>query len=161
MHNILMLTPYLPYPPVSGGRSRTFNLIKRLVRDYQITLLCFARPEERAFDLAPLLELCEVVIIDRASSPGALRAAVLSATSIRPITMRLYASPNFRETLRRLLRVRLFDLVHVESFYMMQNLPHDYCGCSVSRLTIALSTAGRVKRIRSYCTLRQRSIISR
>ncbi|MCC7206052.1 MAG: glycosyltransferase [Anaerolineae bacterium] len=125
MHNILMLTPYLPYPPVSGGRSRTFNLIKRLVRDYRITLLCFARPEERAFDLTPLQELCEVVVIDRASSPGALRAAVLSATSIRPITMRLYTSPAFRDALRRLMRVRLFDLVHVESFYMMQNVPRD------------------------------------
>ena len=31
--NILMLTPYLPYPPVSGGRTRTYNLIKRLRRD--------------------------------------------------------------------------------------------------------------------------------
>ena len=53
-NRILMLTPYLPYPPVSGGRSRTYNLVKRLHRDFEITILCFGRPEEQAFDLKPL-----------------------------------------------------------------------------------------------------------
>jgi sugar transferase (PEP-CTERM/EpsH1 system associated) len=125
MHNILMLTPYLPYPPVSGGRSRTYNLIRRLTRDYHITVVCFGRPEEQRFELAPLRELCELIVINRAPSPGTLKAALLSLTSIRPITMRLYTTREFREAIRRLLRVRLFDLVHVESFYMLQNVPHD------------------------------------
>ena len=118
-----MLTPYLPYPPVSGGRSRTYNLLKRLARDFAITLVCFGRPEERTFDLAPLQALCDLVVINRPSSPSKLRAALLSLTAIKPITMRLYTSTEFRETIQRLLRVRLFDLIHVESFYMLQNLP--------------------------------------
>jgi sugar transferase (PEP-CTERM/EpsH1 system associated) len=125
MHSILMLTPYLPYPPVSGGRSRTYNLVKRLVRDFHITLVCFGRPEEQAFDLTPLRELCEVIVVDRAPSPGAAKAALLSLTSIRPITMRLYTSPQFRETVHTLLDERRYDLIHVESFYMVQNLPRD------------------------------------
>lgn len=125
MHNVLMLTPYLPYPPISGGRSRTYNLVKRLAQDFQITIVCFGRPDEKNFDLRPLQELCELVVVDRAPSPGLLRAALLSVTSPRPITMRLYSSPEFRETIKRLLRVRLFDLIHVESFYMLQNLPHE------------------------------------
>ena len=88
MHNILMLTPYLPYPPVSGGRSRTYNLVKRLVRDFQITIVCFGRPEERAFDLKPIRDLCELIVIDRAPSPSPLKAALLSLTSPKPLTMR-------------------------------------------------------------------------
>ena len=24
---VLIVTPYLPYPPTSGGRSRTYNLV--------------------------------------------------------------------------------------------------------------------------------------
>lgn len=123
MQRILMLTPYLPYPPVSGGRSRTFNLVKVLSRQYQITLICFGRPEEKQFDLEPLKAYCELMVVDRASSPSTAKAALLSLTSIRPITMRLYTSQEFRDLIRRLLRVRLFDLIHVESFYMMQNLP--------------------------------------
>ncbi len=123
--NILMLTPYLPYPPVSGGRTRTYNLVKHLSRYYGITLVCYGRPEEKSFDITPLRDLCETFVIDRASSPGTAQAALLSLTSIRPITMRLYSSPEFRKTVRTLLSERRFDLVHLESFYMMQNLPDE------------------------------------
>ncbi len=122
---ILMLTPYLPYPPVSGGRTRTYELIKRLRSDYTITLVCFGRPEEQALDWSPLRDLCEVMVVDRAPSPGTIRAALLSLTSIRPVTMRLYASTAMREKLRQLLHTRTFGVVHVESFYMVQNLPAD------------------------------------
>src|SRR5436853_5755551 len=117
MYKILMLTPYLPYPPVSGGRARTYNLIKHLIRDFEITLVCFGRPEEKAFDLTPLRDLCETTVIDRASSPGTIRAAMLSVTSIQPITMRLYRSQAFRETVQHLLMEHKYDLIHVESFY--------------------------------------------
>jgi len=118
-----MLTPYLPYPPVSGGRTRTFELLKRLVVDYTITLVCFGRPEEQQFDLAPLRDLCETIVIDRVSSPGTLRAAWLSLTSPSPITMRLYRSSAMRSTLADLIRTRHFALIHAESFYMLSNLP--------------------------------------
>src|SRR5664279_6155815 len=112
MQKILMLTPYLPYPPVSGGRVRSYNLIKRLARDYDITLVCFGRPEEQAFDIGPLRDLCKVIVIDRAPSPSTAKAALLSLTSVKPITMRLYSSPALRETLQRLIKERAYDLIH-------------------------------------------------
>ncbi|MBX3085276.1 MAG: glycosyltransferase [Anaerolineae bacterium] len=123
--NILMLTPYLPYPPISGGRTRTYNLIKRLRRDANITLVCFGRPEEQSFDLTPLRELCETHVISRPSSPSTAKAAILSLTSVKPITMRLYTTPEMRSTLASLMAERRFDVIHVESFYMLQNLPPD------------------------------------
>jgi glycosyltransferase involved in cell wall biosynthesis len=123
--NILMLTPYLPYPPISGGRTRTYNLIKRLRRDVNITLVCFGRPEEQTFDLAPLRELCETYVIDRPSSPSTAKAAILSLTSLKPITMRLYTTPEMRSKLASLLAERRYDVIHIESFYMLQNLPPD------------------------------------
>ncbi len=121
--HILMLTPYLPYPPTSGGRSRTYNLVKHLQNDYAITLVCFGRPEERAFDLSPLQDLCELIVVERAPSPSTLKAAVLSLTSSRPVTMRLYHTPEMRRTIARVLAEEPIDLIHVESFYMLQNLP--------------------------------------
>ena len=121
--SILMLTPYLPYPPVSGGRTRTYELVKRLRANYQITIVCFGRPEERAFDLTALRDIGEVIVIDRESSPGTIRAATLSLTSLRPIIMRLYSTPAMREMLAKLLRERPYTAIHVESFYMLQNLP--------------------------------------
>jgi len=122
---VLMLTPYLPYPPTSGGRSRTYNLVKHLCRDYDITLVCFARPEETPPDLAPLHELCELIVVPRPSSPSTLKAALLSATSLKPVTMRLYHTRAMEQTVRRVLSEQRIDLIHVESFYMLPNLPPD------------------------------------
>src|SRR5512134_52672 len=96
--HILMLTPYLPYPPNSGGRSRTYNLVKHLQQDYRITLVCFGRPEEQAFDLSPMRALCDLIVVDRAPSPGTLKVALLSFTSPRPVTMRLYHTPEMVRT---------------------------------------------------------------
>ncbi len=123
MPNILMLTPYLPYPPVSGGRVRTYSLVKRLSREHNITVVCFGRPEEQDFDLEPMRKYCELVVVDRPSSPSTFKAARMTLTGIKPITMRLYTTQKFRETITRLLSERQFDVIHVESFYMMQNIP--------------------------------------
>lgn len=120
-----MLTPYLPYPPVSGGRSRTYNLVKHLREDYAITLVCFGRPEETALDYAPLASLCELVVVDRDPSPGTWQAAILSLTTPKPITMRLYSNAAMRAAVKTVLDERGTSVVHVESFYMMQNLPED------------------------------------
>ncbi len=122
---ILMLTPYLPYPPLSGGRSRTYNIVRRLCGEFHFTLVCFGRPEEQTFDLAPMRALCDLIVIDRDPSPGTLKAALLSLTSAKPITMRLYTNPAMRAQLAKLCREIAFDAVHVESFYMVQNLPDD------------------------------------
>ena len=121
--HVLTLTPYLPYPPNSGGRSRTYNLIKHLQRDFHITLVCYARPEERQFDISPLRTLCDVHMVERASSPSTLKAALLSLTSPKPITMRLYHTPQMERTVAAFLAQHAVDLIHVESFYMMPNLP--------------------------------------
>ncbi len=126
MSNVLMITPYLPYPPVSGGRMRTYSLVKRLAQQYQITLVCFGRPEERQFDLSPMREFCELIIVERDPSPSTAQAALMTLTSVKPITMRLYGTVAMRQTLARLLQERQFDVIHVESFYMLQNLPQNH-----------------------------------
>jgi polysaccharide biosynthesis protein PslH len=120
-----MITPYLPYPPVSGGRMRTYNLIKHLRDEYDITLVCFGRPEETAFEIEPLRQMCDVNIVERPSSPGTLQAALLSLTSLAPVTMRLYDTEAMKQTICRVLRICPPDVIHVESFYMLQNLPAD------------------------------------
>ena len=120
-----MITPYLPYPPFSGGRMRTYNLLKFLRDDCDVTLICFGRPEEMAHDYTPLGDLCDYRVIERAESPGAARAAVMSLTSPRPVTMRLYGGDAMRSAIAECVNDRDFDVIHVESFYMMQNLPQD------------------------------------
>jgi glycosyltransferase involved in cell wall biosynthesis len=125
MAKILMLTPYLPFPPVSGGRSRTYNLLRELHGRFSVTLVCFGRPEERAYDTGPLGELCELVVVERPSSPSLRRVAWLSSTSVRPVITRLYGSRAFRAAVLGVLARGGYEAIHVESFYMLQNVPDD------------------------------------
>jgi glycosyltransferase involved in cell wall biosynthesis len=72
-----------------------------------------------------LAEFCEYHIVDRQSSPGMLQAALLSLTSAQPIMMRLYTNAAMKQTLPSLLNDHPADVIHVESFYMVQNLSND------------------------------------
>lgn len=121
--HLLMLTPYLPYPPISGGRMRTYNLLKQLATDYDITLVCFGRPDEMAYDITPLGEFCEYHVVERPPSPSTVKAALMSLSSPRAITMRLYGTDAMRDKLTAILSAKPADMIHVESFYMLQNLP--------------------------------------
>ena len=43
---ILMLTPYLPYPLLSGGQIRSYNLLKNLAKKHQITLVALIKHDD-------------------------------------------------------------------------------------------------------------------
>ncbi|MDX2075871.1 MAG: glycosyltransferase family 4 protein [bacterium] len=121
--HLLMLTPYLPYPPVSGGRMRTYNLLKQLANDYDITLVCFGRPDEMVYDITPLGKFCDYHVVERPPSPSTKQAAIMSLTSPRAITMRLYGTDAMHQKIQALLTQKPADMIHVESFYMLQNVP--------------------------------------
>lgn len=123
--HLLMITPYLPYPPVSGGRMRTYYLLKHLRQDFDITLICYGRPEELALDITPLGTLCDYHVVERDGSPSTIQAALMSLTSPRSITMRLYDTPAMQAKIRAVLAQKPATIIHVESFYMLQNVPED------------------------------------
>ncbi len=43
---ILVLAPFIPYPLDSGGKIRVYHLIKNLIKDYEISLVCFGKKKE-------------------------------------------------------------------------------------------------------------------
>ena len=73
--NILYITPYLPYPPVSGGRLQTFLRIKKLKeRGHNIYLVAVA---ERGTDEEDVVELrkniTELVVVFARFNPDKIR----------------------------------------------------------------------------------------
>ena len=52
--HILFLSQCLPYPPYSGVTNRTFNILRQLAKEFDITLLAFSRsnhqPDEKSLD---------------------------------------------------------------------------------------------------------------
>jgi glycosyltransferase involved in cell wall biosynthesis len=58
--NILMLTQVLPYPPDSGPKVKTWNVIKYLALHHDVTLVSFVRGEQAA-EVAHLRQVCKAV----------------------------------------------------------------------------------------------------
>src|SRR3989344_6374716 len=82
---ILMLTPYLPYPPSSGGQIRSFNLIRELSKKHEITLCSLIKYEEEKKYVKKLQQYCDkVYIFKRAEKPWTLKNILKTGFSKYP-----------------------------------------------------------------------------
>jgi len=71
---ILMLTPYLPYPPSSGGQVRSYNLIKNLAKEHQITLFSLIKHKSELKYVKELEKFCpKVKVFKRSEKPWTLK----------------------------------------------------------------------------------------
>ena len=120
---ILVVSSFLPYPLFSGGHIRLYNLLKQLSRHHEITLVCEKRKHQTARDVEEVKKICkEVVTIDRKKqwSPE-----VVFQTAISPLPFLLsgHQLPEMKEKIQMLLEKNQYDLIHVETFYVFQNVP--------------------------------------
>lgn len=120
---ILMLTPYLPYPLYSGGQIRTYNLLKNLAKKHQITLVSFYRQDQELQYVKELEKYCYKVIPIKRRQTWGITNILLSGFSFYPFLVCTYISPEAKNAIQRELFTEQFDLIHVETFYLMPNLP--------------------------------------
>ncbi len=121
---ILMLTPYLPYPPASGGQIRTYNLLKHLSKSHQISLVClYKRHEERQF-AEKLKDYCaDIHLCKRPERPWQIPTILKSVFGKLPFLIVRNYSREAAETVRHLIATEHFDVIHAETFYVMPHIP--------------------------------------
>ncbi|MBI3485809.1 glycosyltransferase family 4 protein [Candidatus Daviesbacteria bacterium] len=122
---ILMLTPYLPFPLLTGGQTRSFNLIKRLSKlNHEITLFCLIKNQEEKKYVPELEKYCsEVKIFDRPIKPWTLTNILRTGFSFYPfLVVRNWASGE-KQAIQKKLKAEKFDLIHAETFYVMPHIP--------------------------------------
>lgn len=120
---ILMITPYLPYPLVSGGQIRTYNLLKNLSSKHKITLVSFIRePKEKQY-LKDLKPYCEEILVYQRRKAWSPLNIILAAITPYPFLVSIYLSLSLRNDISDLLANENFDLIHAETFYVMPNIP--------------------------------------
>ena len=120
---ILMLTPYLPYPPSSGGQVRSYNLIKQLYRKHEITLFSYIRDDgERRF-IKELRKYCKRVEVFKRRKAWSPLNVFLAGVSPYPFLVAIYLSGAFSKSVGRALGEEKYDLIHSETFYVMTNIP--------------------------------------
>lgn len=120
---ILLVSSFLPYPLFSGGHVRLFNIIKQLSKKNEITLVCEKRKHQTQKDIDEVKKLCkEVYVVERKKqwSPEVIFQTTISSLPFLLAGHRLSA---MTDVLEKLLKEKQFDVIHVETFYVMQNVP--------------------------------------
>lgn len=121
---ILMLTPYLPYPLLSGGQIRTYNLLKKLAGRHEVTLFALIKEDSERQYLPELEKYCKKVrLFKRSKRPFTLRNILHTAFSTYPFLVIRNHVPETTKAVKQELSQEHYDLIHAETFYMMPHIP--------------------------------------
>ncbi len=120
---ILMITPYLPFPLVSGGQIRTYNLLKNLAPKHQITLASFIRDSSEEKYLKQLEPYCHKVILFKRRKAWSPINILLAGITPYPFLVSIYFDIKVKMAIKSELQLENYDLIHAETFYVMPNIP--------------------------------------
>lgn len=121
---ILMLTPYLPFPLLSGGQIRSYNLLKQLQSHYDVTLFALIKEESESQYLGEIQKICHrVKVFKRSKKPFTLSNILKTGFSWYPFLVIRNHVPSMTKAIKEILKTEQFDLIHAETFYMMPHLP--------------------------------------
>lgn len=121
---ILMVTPYVPYPPASGGQIRTFNLLKYLSKRNYIVLVALYKKDSEKEYLSELKQYCdEVYLCKRPEKPWQMRTILKAIFTSQPFLIARNFSFEAQSIIKQLLKDENYDVIHSETFYVMPHLP--------------------------------------
>lgn len=118
---ILLLTQVLPYPPDSGPKVKTFNVIQYLARHHEVTLISFTRGDQTA-EAEHLRAFCKQVYcvpIERTLIADGL-ALLRSLATGQPWMIARDDRAAFRKMVRMACERENFDVVHADQLNMAQ-----------------------------------------
>lgn len=120
---ILMLTPYVPYPPASGGQIRTLNLLKYLSKNNEITLISLYKNDRDKQYIPALKNYCKhIILCKRPEKPWQLRTIWKALTSSDPFLIVRNYSNEAKKAVDTVLKNETFDVIHAETFYIMPHI---------------------------------------
>lgn len=122
---ILMLTPYLPYPLLTGGQTRSYNLIKRLSAiGHEITLFCLVKQSSERSYVSELEKYCKKVrVFNRSEKPWTVKNILKTGFSFYPFLVIRNWAKGEKKAIEEEIKEDKFDLIHAETFYVMPHIP--------------------------------------
>lgn len=118
---VLLLTQVLPYPPDSGPKAKTWNVLKFLAQHFEVTLVSFVRGDQSA-EVKHLEQYCSAVHTIPMER-GLLRdglALLPSLFSGQPWMMVRDDRAAMRQLVDRLAQETHFDIAHADQLNMAQ-----------------------------------------
>ena len=117
-----MVSSFLPYPLFSGGHIRLYNILKNISKNNQVTLICEKRDYQTDQDIKEVKKVCHKLITVPRKLQWTISNVLKSGFSLNPFLVTGHTNSFMREKISEELKQK-FDLIHVETFYVMQNLP--------------------------------------
>ena len=112
---ILVLTPYVPYPPSFGGSVRIYHLMRQLSRQHRLILLSYRESESGLGDTSGLDDICDDVrCIDRDVGGGKRMLQLKSLVSPHSFQYHVHHGAAMQQALDDVIRERDVDLILVE-----------------------------------------------
>ena len=113
---VLLVSAHFPFPPRSGVKMRNYQLLRQVARRHDVTLLCYAWPEDRD-GVGPLREELPVRIVERGERSRIARrwAQLRSLASVQPFAARLACARDMQRALDELCARESFDIVQLET----------------------------------------------
>ena len=118
---VLLLTQVLPYPPDSGPKVKTLNVLKYLAQHHEVTLVSFVRGDQSA-GVRQLQKYCRAVYtapMTRGAASDVL-AMARSLASGQPWMLVRDDRAAMRQLVDRLAAETQFDVVHADQLNMAQ-----------------------------------------
>lgn len=119
---ILFVSALMPYPLYSGGQVRVYNLLSRLAKKHELTLVTFLRSlDEKRWEKD--LSFCKNIITfyrGHAWQPGYVVRATIGT---KPLLLASYDHVDLRSEIAAELSTGGYDLVHIEPWYVWPSIP--------------------------------------
>jgi sugar transferase (PEP-CTERM/EpsH1 system associated) len=116
--NILLLSPYPPYPPHGGGTMRIYQLLRGLAQHHTVTCLTFAADQTAVAAMQPLRAMARLIPVVGVPQRTLVRRALDTLTSPLPDMALRNASVDYSQALEQLVYHEKFDVVQAESIEM-------------------------------------------
>lgn len=110
---ILVVYPYVPYPPDRGTFQRTYHLLRALARNHEIDLFALCENGEREDQKAHFETFCRRVEFVRFAHPAWPRLFPDRLLHPLPTTIRHWRLPHLAEALERFVQGQTYALAHV------------------------------------------------
>ena len=121
---ILMLTPYLPFPLMSGGQTRSYNLLKNLSKKHEITLFSLVKDDKERKNIPELEKFCKKVrVFNRPPKPWTLSNILRTGFGPYPFLVIRNLATEESRAIKDELASNDYDLIHAETFYVMPHIP--------------------------------------
>ena len=109
---------------MSGGQTRSYNLIKDLSKKHEITLFSLVKDDKERKYIPELEKFCKKVrVFNRPPKPWTLSNILRTGLSTYPFLVIRNLATKENQSIKDELSSGNYDLIHAETFYVMPHIP--------------------------------------